>query len=140
MPRDHRNLLDGSPLRRFALRLGLAMILPAILCVACGQQTQREKTSESPQPATVAKNPLEWPSPVIGKPYSGTGVVMLINLKEGWIEIKHEEIKELMPAMTMEWWVTDRSLLKSVQVGDKVDFTVVETGKGEYITELKRKP
>ena len=45
-----------------------------------------------------------------------------------------------MPAMEMEWWVKDRSLLKSVQVGDKVDFTVVETGKGEFITELKRKP
>jgi len=133
--------MNGPPGRAHAgIPKWLAMILPAILCVSCGQQTQREKTLESPQPAAVAKNPLEWPSPVIGKPYAGTGVVLLINLKEGWIEIKHEEIKELMPAMTMEWWVTDRALLKSVQVGDRVDFTVVETGKGEYITELKRKP
>ncbi len=40
--------------------------------------------------------------------------------------------------MQMEFWVKKRSLLKSVQVGDHVNFTVVETGKGEYITELKR--
>jgi len=30
-------------------------------------------------------------------PYPGTGTIILINRKEGWIEIKHEEIKGLMP-------------------------------------------
>src|SRR5438874_11867174 len=53
-------LLNDSLLQRFALPKWLAMILPAILCVSCGQQAQREKTLESPQPAAVAKNPLEW--------------------------------------------------------------------------------
>jgi len=42
-----------------------------------------------------------------------------------------------MPAMEMEWSVKDRSLLQKVKVGDKVEFVVVETGKGEIITELK---
>lgn len=92
----------------------------------------------SPSPVVVV-TPVQYPSPIIGQPYPGTGVVKLINLKEGWIEIQHEEIKGLMPAMEMEWSVTNRSLLKSVSVGDTVDFTVVETGKGEYITSLKRK-
>ena len=32
----------------------------------------------------------------------------------------------------------DKSLLRNVKVGDKVDFVVVETGKGEYITEMKK--
>jgi len=82
---------------------------------------------------------MQYPSPVIGRPYPGTGVVTLINLKEGWIEIRHDDIKGLMPAMEMEWSVTNRSLLKTVQVGDKVDFTVVETGKGEFVTALKKK-
>ena len=63
---------------------------------------------------------------------------VMINREEGWVEIKHEEIKGLMPAMTMEFFVKTRSLLNEVQVGDRVDFTVVETGKGEFITELKK--
>jgi Cu/Ag efflux protein CusF len=113
-------------------------MLAALVCVSCEQPRLEKSVAPSPSPAAVA-TPVQYPSPVIGQPYPGTGVVKLINIKEGWIEIEHEEIKGLMPAMEMEWWVKDRSLLKSVSVGDKVDFTVVETGKGEYITSLKRK-
>ena len=72
------------------------------------------------------------------KPYPATGVVALINKKEGWIEINHDEIKDLMPAMQMEFWVKDKSLLDKVNVGDRVHFTVVETKKGEYLTDIKR--
>ena len=74
------------------------------------------------------------------KPYPATGVVALINKKEGWIEINHDEIKDLMPAMQMEFLVKDKSLLDKVKVGDRVDFTVIETKKGEYLTEIKRSP
>ena len=62
----------------------------------------------------------------------------LINKKEGWIEITHQEIKDLMPAMQMEFNVKDRALLDKVNVGDRVDFTIVETAKGEYLTEIKQ--
>ena len=72
------------------------------------------------------------------KPYPATGVVALINKKEGWIEINHDEIKDLMPAMQMEFLVKDKSLLDKVNVGDRVDFVIVETTKGEYLTEIKR--
>src|SRR5947207_471710 len=68
-----------------------------------------------------------------------TGILKIINAKEGWVEIDHGEIKDFMPPMEMEYWIKDRSLLRSLRVGDTVDFTVVETGKGEYITKLKRK-
>jgi hypothetical protein len=43
-----------------------------------------------------------------------------------------------MPAMEMEYWVKKKSLLKQARVGDWVDFAVVETGEGEYLTELTR--
>jgi Cu/Ag efflux protein CusF len=62
----------------------------------------------------------------------------IINRREGWVEINHEAIEGLMPAMQMEWSVKDRSLLRNVRVGDKVEFVVVETGKGEIIAEMKR--
>jgi Cu/Ag efflux protein CusF len=81
--------------------------------------------------------PPGYSPPIIGKPYPGTGVVTLINLKEGWVEINHDDIEGLMPAMQMEWTVEPLSQLKSIHVGDKVNFIVVETGKGEIITEIK---
>ncbi len=56
------------------------------------------------------------------------------------MEIDHEEIKDFMPAMQMEWSVRDRSMLKSVRVGDKVNFTVEDDNGNEVITELKKAP
>jgi len=66
-------------------------------------------------------------------------VVTIVNRKEGWIEINHEEIKGLMPAMQMEFWVKSRDILHNVKVGDRVDFVVVEMSKGEYVTEIRKK-
>ncbi len=45
-----------------------------------------------------------------------------------------------MPAMTMEYWVRNPSILKGAQVGDKVDFVVVEDSKGQYVTKLTKVP
>ena len=112
--------------------------LTATLSLSCRQPPRVEKAAEPSPQSTVVKSPYEMPSPVVGKPYYGTGVVNLINIKEGWVEINHESIEGLMPAMQMEFWVKDRALLNTVRVGDKVNFTVVETGKGEFITELKK--
>jgi len=81
--------------------------------------------------------PAGFPAPVMNKPYTGNGIVMTINRAEGWIEINHDEIKDLMPAMQMEFNVRDRSLLDRVKVGERVDFSIVETKKGEYLTDIK---
>ena len=83
-------------------------------------------------------NPPGYPPTVLGKPYPGKGIVKIINLKEGWVEIEHEDIKDLMPAMTMEFWVRNPSIMKGISVGDKVDFVVLEDSKGQYLTELKK--
>jgi Cu/Ag efflux protein CusF len=114
------------------------LILIATVVVSCKQQSQLR--SAAPQSSTTPANltPIAFPSPIIGKPYPATGIVKLINRQEGWIEIDHEDIEGLMPAMEMEWSVEKKSLLNNVRVGDKINFTVVETGKGEIITEIKK--
>jgi Cu/Ag efflux protein CusF len=116
----------------------VVMILTATLSVCCQRPPRVNDAPLTPTPLPATATPLVMPSPVLGKPYFGTGVITIINRKEGWVEIKHEEIRGLMPAMTMEFLVKQNSLLNNVQVGDRVDFTVVETRKAEYITELKK--
>ena len=122
------------------IEICLLILLPAVMALSCRTQPQNGKAVEpTPTPqAAVQINPLAAPSPIYDKPYPGTGVVTIINLKEGWVEIKHEEIKGLMPAMTMEFWVRNRSLMKRVRVGDKVDFVVVDDRKGQFITKLDK--
>ena len=117
----------------------LLIILPLLLISSC-QKPERAVQTTQPVPAssTIPARPPGFPPPVMNQPYPATGVVVLINRKEGWIEINHDEIKGLMPAMQMEFWVKDKSLFDNARVGDRVDFTIVETEKGEYLTELKR--
>lgn len=134
MEKNHSNLQSGLAI--FARRLRPLVIFPLLLCATCRHQPQT-KTTPTPQ-AAATMTPLVRPSPELNRPYPGTGVVKIINRKEGWIEIDHEDIKGLMPAMEMEFWVKDRTLLDKVSVGDRVDFTIVETSKGEYLTQIKK--
>ncbi|HEV7684907.1 MAG TPA: copper-binding protein [Pyrinomonadaceae bacterium] len=131
--------LENLPSSSSVFHLWPVALLAVILFAACRPQTQPTKPASSPSPQSTIASLPPMPSPVLNQPYPGTGVIRIINRKEGWVEIDHEDIKGLMPAMQMEFWVTNRSLLDQVKVGDRVDFVVVETEKGEYVTELKKK-
>jgi Cu/Ag efflux protein CusF len=123
-------------IKKYALLISLVCLVS--FSVSCKRQTS-STTTPAPSPTPQNLKPIAVPPPpVIGKPYPGKGVVKLINRKEGWIEIDHEDIVDLMPAMEMEWSVEKISLLDNLKVGDKVNFTVVETGKGEFITAIKK--
>ena len=132
-------------------------MLLATLAQSCGgARPQAGKATEPTPQAGAAASPIPWQTiepptrvgvapatpqaqqPSAARTYSGVGVVRLINLKEGWLEIDHEEIKGLMPAMQMEWSVRDTTMLKSIRVGDKVNFTIEDDDGTEIITELKK--
>ena len=112
------------------------LVISASLVLCCTHQPQRVE-APPPQAAPTINPAIAAPSPITNKPYPARGVVKLINRKEGWIEINHEPIPDLMPAMEMEG-LCEKSLLDHVAVGDKVNFTIVDTGKAQIITELKR--
>lgn len=135
------DLLNRSTLAPgVSIAFGLLILLSTVLTFSCRPQPQPETAASptpTPQPVSMMHPPGFGPT-VLGKPYPGTGVVTTVNRKEGWVSIDHEEIKDLMPPMLMEFWVRDPSIMKGVRVGDKVDFVVVENSKGQYITEIKR--
>ncbi len=102
------------------------VIICAALIVA-GACTKQANTPGGPA-AAVASNL-----------YNGVGVVKSINTKNPAIEIDHGDIEGLMPAMQMEFPVTDASLLNGIAVNDRIDFTI-EAAKGEMkVTAIKKK-
>ena len=70
--------------------------------------------------------------------YHGVGVVKVTNVKLPSIEIDHQEIKGLMPAMTMEFYVKDKSLLEGLKPGDHIEFTIENGVGGIKITAIRR--
>jgi len=70
--------------------------------------------------------------------YEGVGVVKKTDLKRPSIEIDHQEIKGLMPAMTMEFYVKDKSLLDGINPGDRIEFTLENGVGGIKITRIRK--
>lgn len=71
--------------------------------------------------------------------YHGVGVVKSLNPKRPGIEINHGDIEGLMPAMQMEFPVTDAAMLNGIAVNDQIDFTI-ENNAGEMrVTAIKKK-
>ena len=106
-------------------------------CQKSVSDTKPQNVKAAPT-AAVAATPI--PTPLIPKDgnYDGKGVVTKINNELGSVEVNHEEIKDLMPAMQMEFYVKDKALLKGLAVGDKVDFTVEYKHPTEIISAIKK--
>ena len=89
------------------------------------------KNDIKPANTTAAKTTAPAMTPDGSKDgnYNGKGTVTKIDEKVGSVGLDHENIEGLMPAMQMEFYVTDKALLNGLTVGDKVDF-VIEYKRG----------
>ena len=71
--------------------------------------------------------------------YRGAGVIEKIDREKGSVQIKHEEIKGYMPAMSMEFAIKDHALLTSLNIGDQVEFWLEVAAGQQTLTEVKVK-
>ena len=68
--------------------------------------------------------------------HRGTGTVAAVEPQGGKVELEHEAMPSLgWPAMTMEFGVTDKGLLRGLRPGDRVEFEVAARGEGEYVIQ-----
>jgi Cu/Ag efflux protein CusF len=98
----------------------------------------------SPQPATPAPTQIAVPPQPEVRHFNGVGLVTKIVTdpkygNEPSVELNHDEIEGLMPAMIMEFYVKDKALLNNLTIGDKVEFTIEEKGGSEIISAIKKK-
>lgn len=74
-------------------------------------------------------------------PAVADGEVRKIDKENGKITIRHGEIKHMdMPPMTMVFTAKDKALLDKVQVGQKIQFTVVHEGGKMVVTDMQPAP
>lgn len=69
--------------------------------------------------------------------YSATGTIEDVDPERGQVLIDHGDIEGLMPAMTMNFAVPDRSLLERLAPGQVVEFTVEFTGRSYEVVEAR---
>jgi Cu/Ag efflux protein CusF len=109
----------------------------AVLAIAgCNKQAAHHQAT-TPSSSPVA--PVGPAAAVQTHTYQGVGVVKSLNPKRPGIEIAHEDIEGLMPAMQMEFEVPDGALLDGLAVNDQIAFTI-EDGPGEMrVVAIKKK-
>ena len=111
------------------LALALVPTLGMAICSRPPKATESARDTSAPTPAATVET----------KTYYGVGVVKSLNPKQLSIEIDHEDIKDLMPAMQMSFYVKDKSLLDGLKAGDRVEFRLENGVGGLKITEIKKR-
>ena len=106
--------------------------LSLLLIWACSKEQSPNAVSTS----TPASGPA---AAVQTNQYKGEGVVKALNPNAPSIEIDHGDLGPLMPAMQMEFPVTDAKLLNSLAVNDRIDFTVENAPDGMKVVAIKKK-
>lgn len=112
--------------RTSLIRVAL-ILLVGFISTNCGGTPYVPPENTGPSAATETKN------------YTAVGTVKGLKPETPSIEIEHEEIKGLMPAMEMEFHVTNKSLLEGLAVGDRIDFTVEHGVGGLRVVAIRKK-
>lgn len=67
------------------------------------------------------------------------GEVKKVDLEQGKVTVKHEEIKSLdMPSMTMVFTTTDPAMLKDLAPGETAEFEFVDANGRIVIKQIKK--
>ena len=101
-----------------------ALIAFSLLWVGCSQQPNTATPSTTNTSATNS--------------YQVRGVIQEFRPADKEIVIKHEEIKDYMPAMTMPFPVKSTNEFAGLQTNDQVSFTMIVTEKDGWIQDLKK--
>ena len=126
----------------------LILVIVLSLISACQQNAAETKpqnvkptqTANAKPTAETEPSVMRTPPPDASKikTYKSKGVVTKINLELVSVELNHEKIEDLMPAMIMEFYVKEKSELEVLKVGDKVEFVLEDNNGQEKIISIKK--
>lgn len=114
-------------------------ILTSVAAIAIGAAACGDKSTRNAVPVPASATPVTVTEIPKNGDYPGRGKVTKIDLKGGSVELDHEEIKGVMPAMIMQINVSDRAILNGISVGDRVDFVLRYQHPTETIVKITKR-
>ena len=121
------------------MNIKLSLLAALLLTTLGGCAEKAVNNRPAPKPAA---NSSATPVPTASVPkngdYDGKGVVTKIDLNIGSVEMDHEEIKDVMPPMRMEFYVSDKKMLDGIKVGDRVDFVLRYKDHTETVVNIRK--
>ncbi len=131
------------------------LLASLVVLSACGSKPANTTITTAPSTAAPASAPGNKPmlqpsgqvdpeQPDTAPPttkdgtYKGHGKVTRVSNDLGSIEIEHDDIPGLMPAMKMEFHVQDKAMLNGIFANDEVNFVIEYKQGQEKITSLTK--
>ncbi|CAN5211336.1 hypothetical protein BH10ACI1_BH10ACI1_19580 [soil metagenome] len=116
------------------------LILTVLGLISACQQEMKPQNVKPSQTANAQPSEMRTPMPDASKikTFKGKGVVTKINLELVSVELNHEKIEDFMPAMTMEFYVKEKSEIEVLKIGDKVEFVLEDNQGQEKIISIKK--
>jgi Cu/Ag efflux protein CusF len=111
------------------------LLFAALFMWNCGPSAPHDHNNSAP---AAAATPVPTASIPKDGNYTGKGVVTKVDMEAGTVEIDHEEIKDMMTAMTMMFNTKDKSVLKGIDAGDKVEFVLQYKHPTEIVTSITK--
>lgn len=108
-------------------RVFLSCVATSIVLIACARDTGN-KSPKAEGPAAAVET----------RTYEAVGTVKALDPKLPSIEIDHEDVKGLMPAMQMWFHVKDASLIQGLAAGDRVEFSIESGVGGLKVVAIKK--
>jgi Cu/Ag efflux protein CusF len=111
------------------------LFLAALFVWSCGRPASHDHNTSAP---AAAATPVPTASIPRDGNYTGKGVVTKVDTEAGTVEIDHEDIKDMMPPMKMMFNTKDKSILKGINTGDKVEFVLEYKHPTEIVASIKK--
>jgi Cu(I)/Ag(I) efflux system membrane fusion protein len=81
-----------------------------------------------------AKPAAQPGSAAIGQAHQARGTVRAVDLQGGKVNIEHEPVASLnWPAMTMDFVVADKALLRGLKPGQGIEFEIIQQAPAEFV-------
>lgn len=116
-------------------RIQLLLISIALFFTACGGGSPSVNHSNH---LNATPKPAATQTQIENGDYPGKGKITKIDTQSGSVEMNHEEIVGVMPAMLMEFYVSDKKMLDGLKVGDAVDFTLRYKDRSETVVAISK--
>jgi Cu/Ag efflux protein CusF len=109
----------------------LTLIFSLAWSCQSGNTSKPNSNAAVPAPVPTASVPKDGD-------YPGKGVVTMVDMSAGTIGIDHEEIKDMMPAMSMIFNTKDKSILEGLKKGDRVEFVLEYKHPTEVVKSITK--
>ncbi len=116
------------------IALFLFIAFTAVACGSGGVSSNASGTNATPH---QMEHQTSTGAPA-GGIYTSRGKVTSVDAANKRVEIDHDEVNGLMPAMKMDFPVTSGDLLKDISVGDSVEFEFKADDKRQTIFRIEK--